>query len=179
MCSFCPRVRELPVSVFARACEIAHTRGRKPHIPINHRIAILAMNSYGFVRSAVAPTARKSARMHTSERQKVCHFTLLAPQGGRQNAKRHTFASKKVCDLSTLRSIEALAESTKRFACPSRLHFHDFRESGFSFLACARFQESQIPRIPGKRKVRTREERKPTFPEIMGNQFGCTGEAFR
>ena len=96
-------------------CEIAHTRERKPHFPRKRRIAKRTTNSYGFVRSAVAPTGRKSARIHTFERQKVCHFTLSAPQGGRQNAKRHTFASKKVCLLALLRPVRATADLTKPY----------------------------------------------------------------
>ena len=115
MCGFRPRVCAISHARANTETRSSRTRGRKPHIPINHRIATLAMNSYGFVRSAVAPTARKSARMHTSERQKVCHFTLLAPQGGRQNVKRHTFASKKVCILALSRPAGATADLTKPY----------------------------------------------------------------
>ena len=64
------------------------------------------------MRSAVALMARKSAKTHTFERQKVCHFALLAPQGGRENAKTHTFASKKVCILELWRPVVATADLT-------------------------------------------------------------------
>ena len=67
------------------------------------------------MRSAVALMARKSAKTHTSERQKVCHFALSAPQRGRQNAETHTFASKKVCILALLRPVGATANLTKPY----------------------------------------------------------------
>ena len=63
----------------------------------------------------MALMARKSAKKHTFERQKVCHFALLAPQGGRKNAKTHTFASRQVCILALLRPVGATADLTKPY----------------------------------------------------------------
>ena len=55
--------------------------------------------------------------------------------------------------------------------CCLRLHFCDFRESWFSFLACVHFPFSYITQKLQFLKVHAREERKPTFPEIAEMQF--------
>ena len=97
------------------ACKNAHTRAQKSHFSGNHRIAKRATNSYRFVRSAVAPTARKSARMHTSEMQKVCIPHFWVRRGRCTKIKRHTFAYQKVCLLALSRPIGATADVTKPY----------------------------------------------------------------
>ena len=156
------------------ACRREHGNGKFPHASAHFPLSPKSQNRemrQEFIGFRENPSRRKGTqkcKRNTFEMQKVCHFALLAPQGGRQNAKRHTLHQKKCVFWHFCVPSGRPQISRNPMNSLPILRFCDFLESVVFALACARFR---MPARTRERKVHARERELSTFPEITESRF--------